>query len=210
MNTLDLSENEIIKKIADKQFGYERPWFYNNPLGLRCDLGTARTRRKIFKRTLKIFDALFENGVDYVFINHYVYDISRDWENVEFISGTPGTDDDRVAKILFELQGYPHKTVEDISVDKAYYSEDLIKVNRCIAKTSGQKLNYKKYVKYNLFDTSPEVHFVSFENECIYSIYDNRGADIVFFSREKLRKFFNILQPYLLDYDLEEMKERLK
>lgn len=210
MSAFDFGENEMIKRLMDAQFGYERPWFYSNALALRCDLGRSRFRRESYKRALKIFKELFGSGVDFVFIDHFVYDISRDWQNVEFISESLGTDDNRVAKILFGLQGFPHATVEDIPVDKATYSEDLLKVNRCIAKTTGQKLDYKKYIKYNLSGESPEVHFVSLENDCIYSIYDNRGADIVFFSKDRYKKFFSILQPYLSAYDLEEMKNRLE
>ncbi|MBO7555412.1 MAG: DUF3885 domain-containing protein [Neisseriaceae bacterium] len=40
------------------------------------------------------------------------------------------------------------------------------------------------------------------------SIYDDRGCDIVFATKEKYQEFYNKLQKYLLEYDLEEMKKR--
>jgi hypothetical protein len=52
------------------------------------------------------------------------------------------------------------------------------------------------------------VGFVSFRNECILSIYDDRGCDIVFATHEKLREFYPPLKPYFLDYDAEEMARR--
>lgn len=42
------------------------------------------------------------------------------------------------------------------------------------------------------------------------SIYDDRGCDIVFANKEKMRKLFTKLKPYLLDYDMEEMENRIK
>ena len=49
---------------------------------------------------------------------------------------------------------------------------------------------------------------MSFENECILSIYDDRGCDIVFATKEKMREFYNKLNPYFLEYDAEEMSRR--
>ena len=57
---------------------------------------------------------------------------------------------------------------------------------------------------------NPTIHFVSFENECIMSIYDDRGCDIVFATKEKMQAFFGKLEPYLLAYDMEEMKKRIE
>ena len=40
------------------------------------------------------------------------------------------------------------------------------------------------------------------------SIYDHRGCDIVFATKEKMREFYNKLKPYFLEYDAEEMSRR--
>ena len=57
---------------------------------------------------------------------------------------------------------------------------------------------------------SPEISLISFENECIFSVYDDRGCDIVFTVYEKIKAFYPLLQPYFLDYDLAEMERRLQ
>ena len=54
-----------------------------------------------------------------------------------------------------------------------------------------------------------EISLVSFANECILSVYDDRGCDIVFAVPEKLREFYPLLEPFFLAYDAEEMKKRL-
>ena len=51
---------------------------------------------------------------------------------------------------------------------------------------------------------------MSFENECIYSVYDDRGCDVVFFTHGKMKEFYNKLKPYFLDYDIEEMERRIR
>ena len=53
-----------------------------------------------------------------------------------------------------------------------------------------------------------EVGVVSFQNECIMSVYDDRGCDIVFATHEKMKEFYHTLEPYFLSYDAEEMKKR--
>jgi hypothetical protein len=55
-----------------------------------------------------------------------------------------------------------------------------------------------------------DISFVSFENECILSIYDSRGCDIVFATQEKMKEFYHTLEPYFLDYDRAEMERRYK
>ncbi len=54
------------------------------------------------------------------------------------------------------------------------------------------------------------IHFVSFENNCIFSVYDERGCDIVFFDKRQFRKFYPLLQKYFLDHDITLMKQRFE
>ena len=72
------------------------------------------------------------------------------------------------------------------------------------------------YVLFSLIDkqitdeNSPEVSLVSFENECILSVYDDRGCDIVFSTYGKMREFYPLLEPFFLKYDCETMEKRFK
>ena len=93
--------------------------------------------------------------------------------------------------------------------------EGLRKRDRILCYADGKRFNSRGLIRRlvrvdfggkGALDTS----FVSFENECILSIYDDRGCDVVFASREKYRQFFSLLSQYLLDYDLEEMKRRFE
>ena len=57
-------------------------------------------------------------------------------------------------------------------------------------------------------ENNSEVSLVSFENECILSVYDDRGCDIVFSTHEKMCEFYPMLEPFFLPYDCEMMKKR--
>ena len=54
---------------------------------------------------------------------------------------------------------------------------------------------------------NPLVSFVSLDNQCIFSVYDDRGCDVVFFTKEKYKEFYVKLEQYFLDYDREKMRE---
>ena len=53
-------------------------------------------------------------------------------------------------------------------------------------------------------------HFVSKRLNCILSVYDQRGCDIVFFDKRHFKKAYFLLHEYLFDYDMKLMESRLK
>ena len=98
--------------------------------------------------------------------------------------------------------------IKDLRND--YCNEDLISIKRHITYNFDIK-NIKKRIKKQIkSQKDPLYHFVSFENEFIFSIYDDRGCDIVFFSEEKYKEFYYKLEKYFLDYDRDVMKNTLK
>ena len=123
----------IVKdKIESSSFLYLEPWFYNNELSIRCELGIG-------------------------------------YDNEYFINA-----ENRALEIL------------DIKIKII----DAIK----------QMFKNQSYV----------YHFVSYKNNLIYSIYDDRGCDIVFFKKEDYKKYYSKLEKYFLEYDKELMEKRLK
>ena len=85
--------------------------------------------------------------------------------------------------------------------------DDISAVIRCISydidfTTQESILKSQIYCQVN-----PLVSFVSLENQCIFSVYDDRGCDIVFFSEEKYKEFYIKLEQYFLDYDREKMRK---
>ena len=85
--------------------------------------------------------------------------------------------------------------------------DDIFAVKRCIAYdvdfTTLESI-LKNQIECQI---NPLVSFVSLDNQCIFSVYDDRGCDIVFFSEEKYKEFYIKLEQYFLDYDREKMRK---
>ena len=85
--------------------------------------------------------------------------------------------------------------------------DDISAVIRCIS-YDVDFTSLESILKSQIYcQVNPLVSFVSLENQCIFSVYDDRGCDIVFFCKEKYKEFYIKLEQYFLDYDREKMRE---
>ena len=187
--------SNIRKQILDGSFLYLQPWFYNNKLSFRCELGIGEGKEYMdnaFHRAISIANILFANKtIDAAFYHRYFNNDGRTYDANDIIL--------KIDEIV-ELDRYSLIQLEEID-------DDIAAV--------------KRYISYNIdFDTlesilksqiecqlNPLVNFVSFDNEFVFSVYDDRGCDIVFFSNEKYKEFYIKLEKYFLDYDREKMRE---
>ena len=194
------------EKIADvisrREFAFA-PADDGSVFELVCSLGgNAASRRAVLSRAERLFGALCGGGVDAVFFEHYVFDISSDWADTQVYLPPRATLDEelRVCELMRELSRFPHRTVTDVAVDRSYYDKTFIRKNRCIAVVGGKTLDAVKHIKSDLFTAAPTVHFVSESNRCILSFDDDREARIAFFSEQKrdlfLAGFDAMLAPY--------------
>ena len=58
--------SNVKMSIEDKKYLYEQPWFYNNKLALRCELGVGngvKYLKNALQRALEIFNILFNNVI---------------------------------------------------------------------------------------------------------------------------------------------------
>ncbi|MBR2971058.1 MAG: DUF3885 domain-containing protein [Clostridia bacterium] len=206
MNVKNKSNSKIEKMVSDTSFSYKQPWFYNHSFALRCELGIGDSKRVYLKnakkRAFEIFDILFQNPPDAIFFDHYVEDLSL-LDEIN-INNTIGYFKKDIRFLAQHINKYEKTVIFNIPLDE---DEDSVQKNRIICYTDA-KYPYKKRAIENFHGGARTVHFVSFENECILSIYDDRGCDIVFATREKMREFYDKLKPYFLEYDAEEMSKR--
>ena len=195
----------IEKLIGDRDFAYLQPWFYQNPHALRCELGqgddTETYMHNAYRRAKEIFAILFPDGQpDAVIFDQFVYEMpyrSR-YAHKERAFFTRMTARRHV--IVPDLRTYED---EDGETEKTYTRD------RVVSYRDGEDLPVYRLIRRNIWEQQlAPVGFVSFENECILSIYDDRGCDIVFATHEKLREFYPLLMPYFLEYDLAEMARR--
>ena len=198
--------------ILSPDFAYLRPWFYQNPYALRCELGqgdNAKTyMHNAYRRAKEIFAILFPSGQpDAVIFDQYVYEtpIREPYAHKERAFFNRMTVRRHV--IVPNLLTYED---EDIASGDAVRGEEkTYSRNRVVSYRDGEVLSVNRLIRRCIWEQQrTPVGFVSFDNDCILSIYDDRGCDVVFATHEKLREFYPLLKPYFLEYDAEEMKRR--
>lgn len=214
--------SKIESLILDKSFDYLQPYFYNNPFALRCELGVGNTSEGYIiqarERAEKIYNILFPSKADAIIFNQWIYDWSDsgDAEKYEYDGDADETIDFRIKSearalrfLLEKMMNYRHVSVKGL---KTYDEPDDPDVRRnrivCYADNTGFD-DLELINKQISDDDNSEVSLVSFKNECILSVYDDRGCDIVFSTYEKMREFYYQLEPFFLQYDYEIMKNRL-
>jgi len=218
-----MSESKIEKLICSKDFSYLQPYFYNNKYALRCELGMGKTEEEYYanakKRAYEIYNILFPNGADAMIFDYCIYDLSGDGEakkntapediSLADIIRFEGECASEMLSFLIRYQyEYRHIAVKDLPLYEDS-SEECIRRNRIVCFSDGKGFDLSDLIDRQLNENdSHDIGLVSFENECILSVYDSRGCDVVFATHEKMREFFDKLKPYFLDYDTEEMKRR--
>lgn len=196
---------KIKKWIADPKFDYVQPWFYSHTFALRCELGMGEGNgeymRNARNRAFEIFDMLFQRGVDAAFLDHTVEDCS-------VFEGRDG----KICRKIYRKnldwfnawKKYPHQLIVNVPRYDSDGDDNVLRVNRLVCFFDGnERIDFKKLIVKNL--DKHIVHLVSYENECIFSVYDDRGCDIVFADKDKYVEFYDKLKNYLLPYDLDRM-----
>ena len=210
----------VEKLICNPDFSYLQPYFYHNPYALRCELGCCEEDYlgSATKRAMDIYRLLFPHGADAIMFSYWIQDFSDSGEaeaNCCNGSDFQAILSNRIDFMTEQLKflsccqyKYRHVSVKGL---KTYDAEDdSQRINRIICYADGNGFDDERLIHRLIYDpaNSPDISFVSFRHECIFSIYDHRGCDIVFLTREKMREFYPRLQPYFLAFDLEEMRRR--
>lgn len=220
-----MNKSKIEQLICNKEFSYLQPYFYNNPYALRCELGNGDDESYMAnakKRALEIFDILFPSGSDAIIFNYWMFDYSDCGEaeraeleglgvNVEEIINNSIESESEQLRFLLENQAkYRHCTVRNLETygdfDDDYRGKQ--RRNRVVCYADKEGFDYNSLINKQISDNGYDIGFVSFENECILSVYDDRGCDVVFATHEKMKEFYHKLKPYFLSYDAEEMERR--
>lgn len=184
----------IIEQISDDSFLYLQPWFYNNQLALRCELGIGEDKymENAFSRAIQIASIVFENRkIDAAFFNQY-FDAD----------GSVHFEGDFELNIDKKIDLNRNLLLASDDID-----DDISAVKRCIAYDVDFTILESILKNQIECQINPLVSFVSLDNQCIFSVYDDRGCDVVFFTKEKYKEFYVKLERYFLDYDREKMRE---
>lgn len=218
-------KSRIEQLLLRQDFDYLQPYFYNHPYALRCELGSGETHEAYMAEARRRADAirhiLFPHGADAMIFSYWI----TDWSDTGEAEALQYSDPEDVLAARVERQThafrfaaeammyYRHAAVKGL---KTYLEPDdpdfdSMRRSRILCYADARGFDEPALIEQQLtLDTDLEIGLVSFENECILSVYDDRGCDVVFAVPEKLRTFYPLLQPYLLDYDRAEMERRFR
>ncbi len=215
--------SKIETMILDSAFDYLQPYFYNNPYALRCELGIGDTSEEYMRqariRAAEIYRILFPSKADAIIFNQWIYDWSDSGnakkeeygENANEMIENQLSNETRALRFLLEnMMNYRHVSVKGL---KTYDdpADDAVRRNRIVCYADNIGFDDLALIEKQIADENNlEVSLVSFENECILSVYDDRGCDIVFSTHEKMQEFYHLLEPFFLKYDCEIMKKRFE
>ena len=220
--------SKVEEQILSREFDYLHPYFYNNPYALRCELGIGNTTeeymRQARQRANAIYDLLFPHGADAIIFNYWINDWSdsgeaegKAWGSEEVAAGIVDrriqVESDSLRFLSEYMMKYRHVAVKELKTydepgDPDY---DSRRRHRIVCYSDGLGFDDRGLIEKQISDIdSPEISLISFENECIFSVYDDRGCDIVFMTYNKMKAFYSALRPYFLEYDLTEMEKRLQ
>ena len=208
--------------ILDRTFPYLQPYFYNHPYALRCELGVGDEEYMTNARTraLEICVILFPKGADAFIFNYWIYDYSDSGDAhrqgieelgldpAELIENTIYFENKRLRFLMENQNKYRHIVLKDLEIyDDSNAEND--RRNRVVCYSDPEaEIDHVTLLDMQINEDGHEIGLVSFENECILSVYDDRGCDVVFFILEKMKEFYDRLKPYFLEFDAEEMEKR--
>ena len=204
------SGSKIMSMLLDKNFSYLPPYFYNNAYALRCELGVGESRREYiknaYKRAEEIYGILFPEPPEAFFFDYCVDDKSA-WEDMH-VKNIVDTQKRELGFLARCYEKYEHTAVFGVPMDD---DADCVRENRIVCFLDGdeKKKPLKKWIEMQFAWTQRRISLVSCKNDFIFTIYDDRGCDIVFATKEKMREYFPKLRKYLLEYDIEEMGKRV-
>ncbi len=218
--------SKIESLLLSPDFDYLQPYFYNHPYALRCELGMGKGRaymRSARRRAKEIYRILFPHPADAIAFNDYVYDWTDSgeaWADTGEAGHCPAKNNAYAVKkaahalgFLLEYQtNYRHVSVKNLKTYGEPDDPDYENIwrNRVICYAGDRGFDDLKLLRGQIdSELNSEVSLVSFENECILSVYDDRGCDVVFADPAHFRAFYPALEPYFLAYDREEMQNRL-
>ena len=222
--------SHIEELLLSREFSYLQPWFYNHPWALRCELGAGNSksafRRRALARAREIYQILFPVPADAVIFNYWMNDYSttggpwgqncgQDAEGIAFVLKTELEEETRKLRFLETMQSrYRHVTVRNLATYAEPGGPETCTLrHRVICYPDDRGFDDPALLRRQLTeeeDTGLDIGLVSFTNECILSIYDDRGCDVVFACPEKFSEFYPRLEPFFLDYDRAEMACRLR
>lgn len=163
--------------------------------------GNIFTLRCVVESKTELFRALFERGVDAGFYHLFLYDRAGELASEGDRAHVLQEEDERFRQFC-AWANYPHVLISDVAKGDG---ERLLRVDRLICYFNGIARESLPNFERSIGCGENRLHLISFRNECVFSVYDDR-CEVIFATKEKYCEFFARFKPYCLSGDMRIMQ----
>jgi hypothetical protein len=198
-----------INKYMMKNFpglSLEPPLFYNWNVGIRFELGdpNEEDEKKYMERVLKRSKTLLQTlhkKDDEIFIVCYFDQLNRkSFKKLNVF--TPFLTRKNI-KYQIKHQIFPFRDPEE--------DEDgEWETHRLLLKCVVADINLPRIIQAFFYNDMPRLYFINIKRETIFSIYDDRGCDLVATKKEALKEIYHVFNDWILDYDRSRINKLFK
>ncbi|SFS70045.1 DUF3885 domain-containing protein [Marininema halotolerans] len=176
----------------------EPPLFYNWNIGIRFELGDPHEEdekkymERVLKRGLTLLKALHQNH-DELFIVCYYDKLKR--EPYKKVNAFNRSMRNKHVKYQMHHQVFPFREPEEDE-------DDEYETHRLLLKCEVQDVNLPKMIRRFFYrNDMPRLYFVNIKRGTIFSIYDDRGCDLVSTKKENIEEIYYTFNEWILDWD---------
>lgn len=207
-------------RVSQKEIKLERPLFYNNPIGLRFEIGpteigvwASRERRRFnekyfttaLERAQRIFDTAFTPSDDISIVYQAFSDGRRKIKKKCYILRQINTESTK------EIEFSEHR--ELYSENLNYKCEFWHRATAAGLTTKNANINkiLLALINSDFGSRQPsiggECYFINHTKGLVLNLYDDRGMDVVAIKKETLLPLYKIHNEWLLNYDRERIDQ---
>lgn len=206
--------------MSQNEIKLEKPLFYNNPFGLRFEIGPTeigvwanREKRQLnekyfnaaLERAQRIFDTAFSSSDDISIVYQIFSDGRRKIKKSCYVLRQINTDSTKEIafsdhrelyseNLNYKCQRWRRATVSDLKIEDANVNKILLAL-----------------INTDFSSRSPsiggECYFINHTKGLVLNLYDDRGMDVVALKKETLLPLYKTYNEWLLNYDREHIDQ---
>lgn len=185
----------------------EPPLFYNWNIGIRFELGNPREddesiyMERVLRRAITLLQVLHQNN-DEIFIGcHFDQQKKELYKKLNVFNPFL-----KYKNVKYQIRHkvFPFREPEE-DEDEHWVT------HRLSLKCMAQDINLAKMIlTYFYKDSMPRLYFINIKRETIFSIYDDRGCDLVSAKKENIEEIYHTFNDWILNYDRSRIDQLFK
>jgi hypothetical protein len=175
----------------------EPPLFYNWNIGIRFELGDPNEENdeiymdRVLKRAKTLLQTLHKKG-DEIFIVCYFDQLHRKpYKKLNVF--TPFLTRKNI-KYQIKHHVFPFRDPEDDEANE--WGNHML-----LLKCEVADIKLTRIIRAFFYSDMPRLYFINIKKETIFSIYDDRGCDLVATKKETIEEIYHVFNDWILDYD---------